>query len=339
MPKTNLEWAMEAYVHCVEALEPLGSDNKRFKPVVPRQGEQPPVDLAAMELFILRKRAMQDNLKPNQPKTGSTITDVAAYGRLARAQKAGNCFEHAAVAATFMSEQQGQVPVFDIIQIPTLDHAFLIIGQPAPPNGVYPMQFANFAADAAICDGWARICCPARDYATIWDRTMNVWNAGGLEVPLGNQAWGSPNTYRGDVERYPKDSYKIAPAPSKWCFIATAACAAFGLDEDCEELNTLRRFRDEVLRPDPAWAAKVDEYYQITGRGRHGAKLTRLDANSAPRLQQPHHTRGCGHRHRKPTRCQTGFPGPAGGTQSPNRPPRLGWVQPIALLAGRREGW
>jgi len=260
---TNLEWAIEAYVHCVEALEPLGSDNKRFKAALKRRDEEDPIDLAAMEQRLRRENAIKMSLKPNQPKMGAMMANVVAYGRKARTEKAGNCFEHAAVAAAYLAEQPGHVPNFDIIQIPTLDHAFVIIGQPAPQNGVYPMMFNAFAADAAICDGWARICCPARDYPIIWDRTMSLWNAGGLEVPLGDFKWGSPTTYCGDVENYPKQSYTISPVPAKKCFIATAACAAFGLDEDCDELNTLRRFRDEVLRRDPGWARKVEAYYDI----------------------------------------------------------------------------
>ena len=35
--------------------------------------------------------------------------------------------------------------------------------------------------------------------------------------------------------------------PPEGCFITTACCEALGLDDDCFELRTLRRYRDQVL--------------------------------------------------------------------------------------------
>lgn len=96
MPKSKLEWAIEAYVRCVEALEPLGSDNKRFRV----QG-----DISAGEYGrrIQRDTAIKTNLKPHQP-TGAkaTMAKVVAYGLKAAQEPAGSCFEHAAVAAAFL---------------------------------------------------------------------------------------------------------------------------------------------------------------------------------------------------------------------------------------------
>jgi len=257
MANTNLEWAMGAYVHCVTALERYGSDNKRFRETQTLTAE----DYARK---IQQNLAIKQVLKPAQP-TGANVTmaDVVGYGQKAFGQQAGNCFEHAAVAASYLAAQNGPVPVFDVVQIPNLDHAFVVIGEPKPAVGDYPMLFANWSYDAAICDGWARICCPARDYAELWDITMNNWHAGGLEVPLGDQKWGSATTYRGAVERDPRQSYIVAGPPKKQCLIATAACNAMGLDEQCYELTTLRAFRDQTLLADPAWAEHVGRYYAM----------------------------------------------------------------------------
>lgn len=47
------------------------------------------------------------------------------------------------------------------------------------------------------------------------------------------------------------------------CFLSTAACSFKGLPDDCHELTTLRRFRDDVLASSTAGAILVDEYYSI----------------------------------------------------------------------------
>jgi len=47
------------------------------------------------------------------------------------------------------------------------------------------------------------------------------------------------------------------------CFITSAACAHRGLPDDCKELETLRRFRDEQLLRTPDGRALVARYYDI----------------------------------------------------------------------------
>ena len=41
------------------------------------------------------------------------------------------------------------------------------------------------------------------------------------------------------------------------CFITTACCDVLGLDDDCFELRTLRRYRDDVLAKQPGGAALI----------------------------------------------------------------------------------
>lgn len=50
------------------------------------------------------------------------------------------------------------------------------------------------------------------------------------------------------------------------CFITTAICDAEGKADDCDELQTLRKFRDEVMLPNPKLAPLVAEYYELAPR-------------------------------------------------------------------------
>jgi hypothetical protein len=45
------------------------------------------------------------------------------------------------------------------------------------------------------------------------------------------------------------------------CFITTACCEVLGLDDDCFELRSLRRYRDEVLAKQPEGTAAIERYY------------------------------------------------------------------------------
>jgi len=47
----------------------------------------------------------------------------------------------------------------------------------------------------------------------------------------------------------------------KLCFITTAVCSSLGKEDDCEELNTFRKFRDEWLAQTTHGKAKISEYY------------------------------------------------------------------------------
>jgi hypothetical protein len=58
------------------------------------------------------------------------------------------------------------------------------------------------------------------------------------------------------------DEQKCTP-PEGGCFITTAACEVLGLDDDCFELSTLRRYRDEVLAKRPGGKAEIARYYEI----------------------------------------------------------------------------
>ena len=47
------------------------------------------------------------------------------------------------------------------------------------------------------------------------------------------------------------------------CFFTTAACLYKGLPDDCNELETLRKFRDSVLMRNTEGRAMVQRYYEV----------------------------------------------------------------------------
>jgi hypothetical protein len=47
------------------------------------------------------------------------------------------------------------------------------------------------------------------------------------------------------------------------CFLTTACCEAIGLPDDCFELATLRRYRDEVLAHMPGGPREIERYYAL----------------------------------------------------------------------------
>lgn len=51
--------------------------------------------------------------------------------------------------------------------------------------------------------------------------------------------------------------------PAKGCFLTTACCEVLGLPDDCFELRTLRRYRDETLAAIPGGNAAVAAYYRV----------------------------------------------------------------------------
>ncbi len=51
--------------------------------------------------------------------------------------------------------------------------------------------------------------------------------------------------------------------PGEGCFLTTACCELLGLPDDCFELASLRRYRDQVLAAHPEGRAAIDTYYRL----------------------------------------------------------------------------
>ncbi len=71
-------------------------------------------------------------------------------------------------------------------------------------------------------------------------------------------------------EAFPKSNIKTATYEEiekgfhkKWCYITTAACQYRGMNDDCEELNMLRSYRDTYMMSKPDGESMIREYYDI----------------------------------------------------------------------------
>jgi len=58
------------------------------------------------------------------------------------------------------------------------------------------------------------------------------------------------------------DAEECTP-PQQSCFLTTACCGVLGLGDECFELRTLRRYRDDVLAKTPEGGAAIAAYYRI----------------------------------------------------------------------------
>lgn len=59
------------------------------------------------------------------------------------------------------------------------------------------------------------------------------------------------------------DNRKNSSGSSDGCYLTTACVVSKGLSDNCDELQTLRAFRDSYLAALPNGQAEIDRYYQI----------------------------------------------------------------------------
>ena len=57
------------------------------------------------------------------------------------------------------------------------------------------------------------------------------------------------------------EKYTPKPSGGKGCFLTSACVSYMGKEDDCEELTTLRNFRDTYMRSTESGRALIDEYY------------------------------------------------------------------------------
>jgi hypothetical protein len=262
----NIDLASDALVYARGKLKKFKSDNKWDQPALMGKALQ---DKKAEDRYFRANWAQSRICKLKtidvQEKGMPALLD---YGVLAEEQEAGYCLEYTAVACLYLSQLK-PVPVFDAVSLADPgDHVFVAIGQPCAPDGTYPMSFAAWQADAAICDGWAKLACLARDFPDQWKAKMNSWAEKPDKKPsLPGRGRFSPthNVWFDALDECGKLSFtRVEPKAKKGCcYITTATCQALGLPDDCAELTTLRWFRDAVLLPTPEGARAVARYYRL----------------------------------------------------------------------------
>ena len=99
------------------------------------------------------------------------------YGAAVLGSGHGNCYEQSCAVAWHL-EMNGS-PEYALMRYRYVDHMFVVLGQ---QPGVYPDEFEQWSADAAICDPWADIACLAREYPQRWRARMSNWQIMGLAI-------------------------------------------------------------------------------------------------------------------------------------------------------------
>ena len=94
-----------------------------------------------------------------------------------------------------------------------------------------------------------------------------VWQAGSLEIgQKSNSNWiREVGVSKGNLETrflgWEKKPAQKKKKKSGNCYISTAICTSLGKDDDCYELNLLRKFRDDVLLKSSIGSKLVESYY------------------------------------------------------------------------------
>jgi hypothetical protein len=185
---TPIEIAITVKEKVKQRIPILGrSDNKKIRrdlmsDMTPEKDTQ--VTLSRMEVTAgvhnVRKHPRNRMITPSKARP----KDILAYGSIVMAAGYGNCFELACAAAFCMSQGPGKELGCDLVcYTGGGDHVFLAIAQPLQGNdGYYPRSFAEWDAGAAICDAWADIACPARNYPERWRARMQNWEIMGIQL-------------------------------------------------------------------------------------------------------------------------------------------------------------
>jgi len=115
-------------------------------------------------------------------KAPALTADILSYGgKVYSKAEIGNCMEVSCAAAYYL-EKLKPVPAWDLVTIGAGDHVFVVLGAGAPAGSLYPADFSTWPADAAVCDVWADIACPATDFPARWKARMGNWDNIGRKI-------------------------------------------------------------------------------------------------------------------------------------------------------------
>ena len=104
---------------------------------------------------------------------------------------------------------------------------------------------------------------------------MDIWDAGGDPDELSYSDPAKRDRFMKDMGLNPKnygskwgdfsslDKTGGSGSGTSGCYLTSACIRAKGLPDDCEELKTLRGFRDAYMRNLPDGEAEIQEYYRI----------------------------------------------------------------------------
>ncbi|CAO3436595.1 hypothetical protein [Azospirillum endophyticum] len=128
--------------------------------------------------YVKRQNKAFDELKIMNSwmdKNKNTVTLTDASEKI-RASGAGNCMGYAIVALHHMRTVGGASKSHSgYVSVDGFDHAFAQVGYQVPSDGNYPINFEDWE-DAWIADGWANICCPAKEFKLQLTEKMKKWS-------------------------------------------------------------------------------------------------------------------------------------------------------------------
>jgi hypothetical protein len=108
--------------------------------------------------------------------------------------RSGNCEELSWLAFKYIYEHR--VRPVDLVEVEDPGgHGFVVVGQTTGPSAgdhTYPKSFAEWDDTAWICDPWANIACPARNYEAQWRLKMRKWQRVGKKLFGPDDDWTSP---------------------------------------------------------------------------------------------------------------------------------------------------
>ena len=110
----------------------------------------------------------------------------------------------------------------------------------------------NNSADSWVDNGWNNSADSWVDSG--WNNSADSWVDNGWN--------NSSDSWQDSGWSNSSDSWGDAGGSSGGCFITTACVERQGLDDDCRELQILRKYRDELVRKDEDFRGKVLEYYR-----------------------------------------------------------------------------
>ncbi len=211
---SNLTNAVKALHHVRSRVGGYASDNKKFRDY---DWENPTV--SAEDGATAYRRHIEHANKSNaigdlrsHAKNPANAThsknNITAYGSAVLSAKVGNCLELSCAAASHLGHGLFS-PSWDLVKLDGgSDHIFVVVGPPDPAaDGAYPQNFATWPADAAVCDVWADIACPVRDFPARWRARIDNWHIMSLQLPgMVGHGFASAAAWRDAIDS-PKISY------------------------------------------------------------------------------------------------------------------------------------
>lgn len=167
-----------AYATLQRVRDRLGQDTASNKPTARPDGGDPMAD----ELARIQRRMKSQTLDNFRAAYGfptrapASRGAILSYGNKVRKHaEIANCMELACAAAVEI-DRGLRSPPWDLVTIGAGDHVFTIVGRAPVAGDQYPAQFGDWPADVAVCDVWADIACPARDFPARWRARMGNWH-------------------------------------------------------------------------------------------------------------------------------------------------------------------